>query len=172
MLGNLRQIGLTVNLYSSENRGILVPVKDDTANLHFTDLLAVYAQREIKNISDNALKGVNPIFKCPTYENDPARNATRFYVWGYGMSTQILLPERQNHNWTSDAGGKSLLQLITHPTRRPLVSESNDFHLLATNPSFVRHTEGSANVLFVDGHVGLLKRAQLAAALANPGLPY
>jgi len=108
-LGNLRQIGLTVNLYSSENCGILVPVKDDTANLHFTDLLAVYAQREIKNISDNALKGVNPIFKCPTYENDPARNATRFYVWGYGMSTQILLPERQNHNWTSDVGGKLLL---------------------------------------------------------------
>jgi len=163
-LSNLRQIGAAALLYSSENKGAVLPVyypNELTANpldlRHWPGLIARYVGRT--NTADPFTSYIEqPLFNCPDRPD----------TFGYG----------HNYNWLSpyspEPGSSVTVKLyrqvqIANPSRTVLITDSTIPVSNAWRP-FVRPASwggwrneenysvafrhrGKANAVWVDGHV-------------------
>lgn len=192
-ISNLRQIGLTNQLYAQENQGYTVPGKD-TEGKQWQVLLSPYT--EIKPLAGNweinqdsgGYKGksffVDPNWndRAPGWTNGPD-------VSGYGLNHRPIDPTDGNStmdwSWNADSVGgqrypkpKARVKLgaIPSPSKRVLVSVWPAWNLFPTSsPTQIevvqavgRYKSGKINVVYFDAHVASLSATEFHEALNLP----
>jgi len=181
-LNSLRQYGLAVRMYADDNNGVLVPTDlralsaNKTDDVQFFVILSPYLSKGAATSSQ--LTNTAVVWGCPTYMNDPknanilAQNSSRP---GYGMT---MYPTYPDNNWwnvpNNDIWGPGSyvpikLDNLANSTTRLLITDDYDWpmHQPCSTNSAVRHN-GSANYLFVDLHVQLLRWDKAVNCYTNP----
>lgn len=183
---NLRQIGLIIQTYASDNDDWLVPMNhpggatgvmgDNWARGGWVWLLRKlgYVKDVAEDADGSATRGSGAgLFACPTYST-AVRSGMSYYRSHYGLNDCIT-----ETGW---AGSHQKLGRITNPSKTFLVGDaySASYYAAGTyvathlmvgssvdNPPDARHgggravaaprAEGRANMCFVDGHVESLR---------------
>jgi prepilin-type N-terminal cleavage/methylation domain-containing protein/prepilin-type processing-associated H-X9-DG protein len=188
-LSNLRQMGMALHLYASENKGRFPRVKINASpttgivsdNVYWYSVVTPYIQRR-------QISAVSHVFRCPSesFQVDPARvNSTVQYM----ISRAV---ERSGS--TEDAGGKLrvgarvdeipnpgrtflLLDAWVDPTRnggaanntliyRDIVTSISGTPDTSTTISY-RHN-AAVNALFVDGHTERVAFSEFKSRMSDP----
>ena len=176
-VNSLRQNGLAIQFYADDNKGLLVPgqVASVSGEYWFT-LLTPYLARATK--SPNALaysNGVNVIWGCPTYLQDPVKNAQgsrNANCPGFGLNNSPELPASAAAN--SPYGGTQTtfkLDNITDKSSRLMLGDCVDWLMwtfdTTLNPGAARHSK-KANYVFFDFHVQAIGPAKANTSFTNP----
>ncbi|AHF90548.1 type II secretory pathway, pseudopilin PulG [Opitutaceae bacterium TAV5] len=170
---NLQSIGVAFQLYAADNRGLFPAAKYDEAVSNpnpskktWQVEISPYLGREVQYFS--TLKAeIDGYAFCPEYiskfRNHP--DWTTYTTAGYGMSNKLHVGAGINPYTTRFPHTN-----IDVPSRRFLVGDSNNFHILIDGSTWTagatagtigssgdpkRHN-GRANYLFADGHVASL----------------
>lgn len=189
---NLRQIGMTVEAYTADNDGILMPVRfykyqanGNVGSSHhwFTSLAPYHYGTRDGNwnnpgdlIADD--KPRNTIFwSCPSWRIPRADNGNpQSWRIGVGMNRYPLLPDDSLDYLVSTQWKSVHIDRITHPSSRLLIADSGDFQIWLSSGNSVlsgfdlnRH-RGAANVLYYDLHVAAQRdRSQALESVRRPG---
>lgn len=161
-MSNLRQIGIAIKLYSSDNKGFFPKAQDLTKTWPETDwnyAIRSYAQN-IQSGPDLLRQWCDGLYRCPGKKdwNLSGPDALRI---SYSMNTFTGLP----------ASAQMKDTLIDNPARTWLVGDSasgyvnvySTTHMRRTNP-LPRHSGGDA-VVFCDGHVQWIPDGRLGPRL-------
>lgn len=98
-LSNLRQIGLAINLYTTENRGLLPDdhsaenVVGATSQVMWQAALNPYVGRSRQTTGD-----ASEFFTCPVYEAMLGKKPEQVYRGGYSMNRRMYYAEGQASN--------------------------------------------------------------------------
>ncbi len=170
-LSNLKQIGLTLNMYTGDNREQFPYSGRDWPQLPFVDLLKLYDSY----ISTNN----RAFFRCPA---DRGRGFNMEWVIRNGSSAgittnQLLFPSSYYHylQFYHDDGGGALklrrVQEVRFPTKKaisPCFASAPDmvYDVTLDTPTGGHGTKGMA-LLFVDGHGQFARYSELTNTLMN-----
>ena len=184
---NLHQIGLALEMYSSDHEGFLVPAEYDTATgatTHDGWPTLLVKGKYVDAPSDPIkmqVSGSQTIFRCPSglpdvtasgasisSRDDP--NGAKAWASPYGPKRRYI------HSWyglnattgsgpypfsrvPNDAGIVVLHKIgdVRNPSTTPAVYDGWWFHNGRDERINARHLKGFTNVLFFDGHVSSLK---------------
>jgi len=168
-LSNLRQLGVTMTMYTSDNRDEFPFSGHDWPQMPFVDVLKLYDPY----VSTNN----RAFFRCPA---DRGRGFNIEWVIRYGASVgittnQLLFPNSYHYYfqfYNDDLGSKLALRKVSEvrfPTRKAIcscfASNPNMVNDVAKNTTTAGHGRKGMMLLFVDGH------SQLAPYTAlNPTL--
>lgn len=168
---NLRQLGVGIQLFTSDNNGFLPPTRDDqqqftaitnggTSGAHWNQAISDYLGKKDAGVTEKYTEALG----CPSWPDDPSYNPARTWIWGYGMNNNPL--DDRSHSVWSD--GAVRLSAITLPSKRVLLADSSDWHLSRSTRAPERH-DSHANALFFDGHVEAINNAtDLDLAIEDP----
>ena len=173
-VNSLKQNGLAVAMYASDNNGLLVPVILDDWIMWF-DRLAPYLNKSNTNV---VLNNSSVAWGCPVYNQNPKANWSGQITPtspGYGLN---LNPGAgPNGTFPGSTWGTYTpykVDNITYPTYRPLIADCYTYTLWAGQITYdlgcIRHN-GRANIVFFDYHVQPLKPDQYSNSLANAASP-
>lgn len=174
-INNLRQISTLSALYTADNDGTFLPGKfrkDSDGSFHQWQVaLAEYITKQqidgiwnLPNFSTTPLrmKSEFAILASPSFKLDP--NA--FWETGYGINMSIGLPEDTRPNTAESWGRMYRTSEVTALSKRPLIFEWPiwNAHSSFTSADYAKALEpyGQINILFCDGHVGSVKKADEA----------
>jgi prepilin-type N-terminal cleavage/methylation domain-containing protein len=179
---NLRQIGVAMLGYASDQDDCLPPVKCvfDGVQSNWTSLISPYVDAAKDTNGDNKLGWgevrKTSVFKgCPSYK--PASNDPQL---GYGMQVFLLdgalsgwcnSPKANGDPFYSNKGVVDFrLAAITYPSTRLLVGEvSQEFRLWGEGSMSYRHNKRTTvTSLFCDFHVQRLDRLHALLAVSSP----
>ncbi len=193
-LSSLRQIGIGVANFASENQGGLPLVTNQrlgssAEKQHWFDYLSEYVGGEGEERVD-PLDRNSVFWGCPEWEgrdsawNIPPQNgAISSTSVGYGMNLYPERPDNTNENARNDLEDDSLysMEMIQHATARVLIGDSIDWHLVGgTNfanghfgfapwsPGDPRRHGRGANYLFFDLHAARLPVEKAHLYLGDP----
>lgn len=173
---NIRQLGLGLTAYASDNEGFLPNTYNNvvTPAYRWTEQIAIYveASRRDNGISSTSVRLTNWVLAgCPSY-----KQSAGYAVWdvGYGMNGLLNLPTDNNSSDTRDIANNRyqlfVLASVTNPGTRTLLADSPTFSA-QTDPAVavngVRH-RSRMNVLFFDMRVQPLVLADFMKALNDP----
>ncbi len=144
---NLHQLGLAMQVWSDDNNGLFMPLRDGPWNgaNSWVNLLLPY------------VSNAQNVFRCP---DDP------YFIWdGASMSAKT---ESYGYNYWGMTGGSitvgTNVSACVNPAKTVMLTDSTDLDKTTPQyaysvsdwgpeqPSMTRHN-GFANILFVDGHV-------------------
>lgn len=183
-IGNLRQISAALNLYASDNDGLLPALRyradrngDNPTKENWQFEINPYLQISGNNFKAIAQKASGRAIFCPEYYRDyrTKKEFQEFICGGYGMNPNLGVGSHNTWDF------RTKLVAIPKPVQTILVGDSDNFHLSigadtwdAPDESTGRYGSGdpirhknTANYLFVDGHVSSLTPEQAGSAL-NP----
>ncbi|MBN8526490.1 MAG: DUF1559 domain-containing protein [Planctomycetes bacterium] len=186
--GHIRQLGLAMHGYASDNGELLPPVKWDRSGLgltNWTSLISPYAEGDQDNNGNGDLGWgdvrSSSVFRgCPLYRPGPSDPQL-----GYGMSVFLLdgalagwcnSPRADGSPFYGSSGVTSFrLPAITYASKRMLLGEvSGEFRIWenttgsGTSMSFRHGGKKLATVLFCDFHVGSLDLARARKSFYAP----
>lgn len=145
-LSNLREIGAITLLYCEDNNNRLPKINADPFPVQLwpyanTGTITMSATQEIPPVL------AKTIFECPVATKETSPPFT--YVRSYGMNASLApaYPDR--------ASG-ILVNLLQVPSRTALFADVKNSSTLKPATCNTRH-DGRMNVMFVDGHVALVK---------------
>ena len=163
-----KQWGLAVQLYADDYNGYFVPCL--YRDIGFVDFLMPYLTTA-KTIAIDSNNTPSVIWGCPTY----LQNITVNYygtasgsTFGYGETTEPAFESNLNPDPVLYK-----LDNITCKSARLLIGDCQDYPLTlynidpATSVSAARHS-GSANFVFFDYHVKLMKPVNAMMCFTNP----
>jgi len=173
-INNLRQISTLSALYTADNDGTFLPTKDGDGNQWQVALARLISKQQIDGIwslpnfstTPLRMKQEFALLASPSFKLDP--NA--FWETGYGVNRDLGLPDNTKQN-TAEPGSASWGQLykisaVTALSKRPLIFEWPVWNVSSTFTSadYAKALEpyGQINILFCDGHVGSVKKADEA----------
>lgn len=168
---NLRQLGVGIQLFASDNNGFLPPTRDDlqqftaitnggSSGAHWNQAISDYLGKKDAGVTDKYSEALG----CPSWQDDPAYDPARTWIWGYGMNNNPL-DDRSYSVWSQ---GAVRLSAVTHHSKRVLLADSADWHLARSARAAKRH-DNHTNVLFFDGHVASIKEeADFNLAIEDP----
>lgn len=160
-VNNLRQLGIATRLYADDNRERLpsaeilptMPVNPAKPLPRICDILANYAARSASG-STNASGGAT-VFKCPGDRVGRFAAEGSSYEWNASLNghridetrtdTAFLLLEKGNLS-----AGVTNFVVVLSPDTVPMLLDYENFH--------PRPPKSGKNVVFMDGHVGLLPK--------------
>ncbi|MBC8010666.1 MAG: prepilin-type N-terminal cleavage/methylation domain-containing protein [Burkholderiales bacterium] len=179
-LSNLRQIGLTNQLYAQDNKGLSVPGKGPNPNggwAQWQTLLSQYTEQsrlagdwEI-NQGDTGYKKKS-FFVEPKWDSSAPGYVDLPNQSGFGLNMNPVLPTdtQSTMDWSWNSNSKSRVQLtrVAEPSRRIFVAAWCQWNMSpttsATQSELVlasgRYSSGKINVTYFDSHVGSLTAAQ------------
>jgi prepilin-type N-terminal cleavage/methylation domain-containing protein/prepilin-type processing-associated H-X9-DG protein len=169
---NLRQIGMAANLYASENRDIIVPVRGTNPGRIWMEMLLPYSNPNQPTWTLFTPAAAATIYRDPAIsEPIDADN----YRQGYAMNWKPMLPGNTRFNDDQIEGWsvRPTISSVTYPTRRLLAVESQHWQIDETSAraddlAFGRHGN-NVRVLFFDGHVAVMNnRADVQLRVTNP----
>jgi prepilin-type N-terminal cleavage/methylation domain-containing protein/prepilin-type processing-associated H-X9-DG protein len=184
-LSSLRQVGITMQAYISDNDDYYPTSRQDgiagafAGQRHWFELLQQYAEvsnrdgfatvdrRDLQGAGRNILKD------CPEY------TPTAVWAYGYGMNGCLRLPASNLRNAWSLGPPATYVDYttnqVTNQSTRILVGDSPDWHITVNNSKYptrwdpTRHG-GLANYLFCDFHAQGLPPARAAIAVSDPAM--
>ena len=176
----LRQIGLGVAAYATDNDGLVPDSAVTVAGLttvRWSELIAEYVEVERFQKADGTGKVIytrhSVLTGCPEWK------ATEAWQIGYGINERADRPNRPNATSCWNYPGVTAvmthfaLATISAAPARLLVADTEDYNVLPTTVSLNRH-RNRFNAVFFDGHVqGLSGADQLSRVTDRPdlGLP-
>ncbi|MFV0414872.1 MAG: prepilin-type N-terminal cleavage/methylation domain-containing protein [Chthoniobacterales bacterium] len=165
-VGNLRQIGITAKMYSSENSGVMPPV--NSGGVMFQEAIAPYLKMDVDlRSSTNSRKDLG-ILLCPT-DHSMIPSAFRSYAINYYAG---LIPRDQTSQsvsrWTQIVNPKEKIYLIdgfrntTIPDAAARIALSSTGFVSADNGIGVQFRHGNhANALWLDLHISPVRPEDL-----------
>lgn len=180
IVSDMRQIGLVLLAYASENKDRLPPLRSfDSAtnlNLHWNQLAA---SELLKNVPVNTIitdrswwLRTNPIVRNPMLPDE----RVEAYSTGYAMNLFVSENHYRQANppsWEGYLRHMTPLTALREPARTPLLVPHWNWHtgdLLSgtqlANPDLTKDLliNGKLNVVFVDGHAEMLRFATPSGA--------
>ena len=169
---NLRRIHLGAQLYGADNRMMVLPgyirttTGGEETTTHWVKLVTPY-MAGVNDIADESIT-------CPRWEDDVGSD----WNWGYainetpGYEGAASSAAQKKNTRLEDANNTFRLAQITHPAKRLFLCDGLQWSVnannAATNASYGRHAPGMSQVMFFDGHVGVIDATQLAKAVYDP----
>ena len=164
-ISNLRQIGVLLNLYSSENSGRLPAARQQGPELHWFEELIPLAYPTVTNPttwkgpsplpSTSWWKKAKPVLRNPLVDQAFKPGSPSWWNPGYGMNLRI---GNNLYGYSSNSMEISIpLMQIPQPSRTPVISPSKEWNYYdptmtnTVNTNFL--INGNLSILFVDGHV-------------------
>lgn len=143
-LSNLRQLGVTVRLYSADNSGRTPPLDYSYYGALWPYL---YPDKDL-SVSGNSLPAdlEGSIFECPSAINDAAPEVTTKRSYGINAA---LVPSTSADDKNSIG---VLINQVTEPSLAALFGDVKNSSALRPSTCNARHND-LMNVVFVDGHV-------------------
>ncbi|HEX8313062.1 MAG TPA: type II secretion system protein [Chthoniobacteraceae bacterium] len=121
-VANLRQLGVALSVYLSENNMTMPELKAGRESID--DEVPVIDNTLNRYVQDPA------VFACPADQDGYALKSGTSYFWNSALNNQAL-------------ASLNFLNLISDHSRIPLLSDKNPFH---------PYSETKVNVLYADGH--------------------
>jgi prepilin-type N-terminal cleavage/methylation domain-containing protein/prepilin-type processing-associated H-X9-DG protein len=179
-LANLRQIGLTNQLFAQDNKGLSVPGKGPNpagGNAQWQVLLSPYTESKALagdweiNQKEGAWKGTS-FFVEPKWDASAPGYKDDWNESGYGLNMNPIMPGdgQATLDWSWNANPKARIQLarVEEPGRRIFAGVWSQWNMYPTNGSTQnelllasgRYTNGKVNVTYFDAHVGSLTKEE------------
>ncbi|MBC8008918.1 MAG: prepilin-type N-terminal cleavage/methylation domain-containing protein [Burkholderiales bacterium] len=179
-VSNLRQIGMSNQLFAQDNKGISVPGKGPNpngGNAQWQVLLSKYTEGKVlagdweinQGVGGYKAKSffVEPKWdsSAPGYQDAPNQS-------GYGLNMNPTAPSdgQSTMDWSWNSNLKSRVQLtkVSEPSRRIFAGAWTQWNMFPTSgptqnelvQSSGRYTSGKINVAYFDAHVGSLSPAE------------
>lgn len=173
-VGNLRQIGVAMQLYARENKNTLPPAKVNSEGWPagwWQDKLQPYLEN-IRN-TDGHNRVFTGVFRCPGKPDWALSGVTDREKLSYGMNTFATYDASGALVSNQDVGRR--LNTLALPSITMLVSDTaqGDPALRASSQLYGQYPaqwhRGNDNVLFVDGHVEAVPKNGLNHYLVKTG---
>ena len=178
-VSNLRQIGTAFNSYASDNKGQL-PLLDDGTGILWDMVLAGWKSGTRQYLPPAPVKSCgNGVWTCPV-----TQSGTTTYG-GYGVAEGTLFNYSNYTNTIAGNYGSAYLQEVKYPSHTWLVGDAsftNSNYAVgwyaiwppstsgtwqSTHTPALRHSNRTANVCMVDGHVEALTLSELGSSQGN-----
>ncbi len=160
--GNLKQIAMVHQTYSSESNDFLVACRqNETTGLYwFRVLLEKYISMH-SNYNNNLAQLPKSIFVCPAFRGTDVMNTP-----GYGQNRRVNdVVLGLGNDYYKTIAGYAKISRIRRPSQYNLNGDNNNWNYNdgAANEQgdFTRHGNRRVNLLFVDGHVSALSQGQI-----------
>jgi len=185
---NLRQMGIAMGMYISANKGWAPSARsDDGGGDYWCEFLAEYLEAGFKNVLGAQEPKKTGVFKCPSYTLLPPPND--YFGFGYGFNLYLTFVPTFVGN---AAGGDCFFKANQLKPTNYLIGDTDIwpgngtiymYPAVFTGPPYcnvsTRHSssklakgKGKGNMLFIDGHVGLvspLESYRLNGVVNTPG---
>lgn len=163
---NLRQIGILTLRYASENENKLPHGRwsGDVTNLWLNCLYPLAYDGKafpgfVPSGTGDNLKGT--IFRSPNLKSSEA-SPLRSYGWSERLLAEYVNPTADNTD------SRVRLTQIPHPSQTAMCADTKNSSGLQANSISFRNS-GSANILFIDGHVESRRQEQVPLKWGDPG---